>query len=114
MDQTDCTSCPPYGCTCHYTSTNPKFSQQGRFLSTRVPLQGNPCRKMLLHGYSQNQMLFQGSPPAPFPLPRPQSRRSFDFQGDPNLNQGNPQHQSNFPTARVGHVRAFVTPQVNF
>ena len=114
MDQTDCTSCPQYGCTCHYISTNPRFSQPEIPLNTRVPLQGNSCRKMLLHGYPQNQMLFQGSAPAPFPLPRPQSRRSFDFQGDPSFNQGIPQHQSDFPTARVGHVRAFVTPQVKF
>ena len=58
-------------------------------------------------------MSLQGNPSYRLHPPRPQNRRSPGFLGYPNLNQSNSNHQS-IPNARIGSLKAFTSPQVNF
>ena len=104
MDQTDCVLCDPFGCTCHFFSTNPIFLQQGISPPREFPDRNPLNQKMPLQECVQ----------PPFSSPRQQSRRSPGFQCDPNFNQGNFENQNYFPNARVGLVEDFTTPQVKF
>ena len=103
MDQTECDLCPPNECICQYISTNSRYSKH-RSSPSKVVLDGNPLNQ---------RVSLKGSSPYRLHPPRPQNRRSPGFLGDHNFNQNNSNHQS-IPNARIGSLKAFTSPQVNF